>query len=208
MATDRDSRTSADPIRFVFCGSLVDYKGVDILLKALGHDCLRNLPWHLTLIGDGPERAALGAQAAAAGIQKRITFRGTVPLGAAAADYRDGDVLVLPSRFDGWGAVVNEAMEHGLAVVASDAVGSAGMLLEEGENGVTFPSENVDRLVAIISRLITNPKLTREMGQASRRRITQFRPQEAARRTAALCRGLAGHAPMPEFEHGFCSWPP
>ncbi len=202
---DLSSNSPVKPVQLVFCGSLVDYKGVDVLLAALASENVRRLDWRLTLIGDGPERKNLADQARSAGIQERLTFRGSVPLDQCANDYRNSEVLVLPSRFDGWGAVVNEAMEFGLAVVVSDAVGAAATLVDEGVNGHTFRSGDTDQLAAHLSNLISDTELRRSMRQASRDRIVDFRPQEAARRATALCRGLAGHAPLPSFADGFCS---
>ncbi len=187
----------------LFVSGLTRRKGLDILLKALARPSLVGVAWRLQVVGDGPERGVLATMAAELGIAAKVNFSGRVGRDHIDEYYRRADVLILPSRFDGWGATVNEGMEHGLAVVASDAVGCTYMLIEPGENGFVFPSENVEALAACLGRLFTESGLCAAMRQAARKRIERFRPAEAARRFAAICRGLTGHGPMPHFQDDY-----
>lgn len=189
--------------RLLFVSGLTGRKGLDILLRALARPELIDLPWRLQVVGDGPEREALTALAAYLGIADKVNFAGRVGRDDIDVYYREADILLLPSRFDGWGATVNEGMEYGLAVVASDAVGCSYLLIEPGENGFVFPAENVEALAERLVRLLTEPGLCAAMRQASRRRIERFRPAEVARRFAAICRGLTGHDPIPDFRDDY-----
>jgi len=202
---DHDLQAAPDGVlRLLFAGELCERKGVDLLLRALGTSGIAAESWKLAVVGGGPDRGVLERLARNLGIADRVDFAGVVDRNRMGTVYGGADVLVLPSRFDGWGAVLNEAMEHGLAIVASDAVGAAHTLVEKQVNGFVFPSEDVDALAACLDRLANEPGLCAAMRRASRERIEQFRPAEAARRLAALCRGLTGRGPMPHYETGLC----
>ncbi len=200
---------NSDELHIVFCGSLTQRKGVDFLVEALGRPELAKKPWRLMLIGDGEQRAELENAAARLGIRDKMSFLGILPRHRCAEIYAAGDVLVLPSRYDGWGAVINEAMDFGLAVIASDAAG-ASMMVSHGENGFVFSNGNSEELSGYLARLVADPSLAAKMGRASLEQIRMYHPDQLARRLAALCRGIAGHAPMPSFKEGICSslpWP-
>ena len=135
--SDRDAPRT--PLRVGYAGRLEDYKGVDVLLRAiaLAPNCT------LDIAGDGPQRDELAALSVELKIADRVTFRGH--LGAQLPEfYRELDVLVVPSLpTKGWleqfGRVVVEAMASGVPVIASasgalpDVVGDAGMLVEPGD---------------------------------------------------------------------------
>ena len=140
-------------------GRLHPNKGFDVLLEALAA-----LPDHwLWLAGDGPLRAALGAQAEALGVAGRVRFLGwrdDMPALLAAAD-----ALVCPSRIEPLGNVIIEAWAHGVAVVAADAEGPR-QLIEDGRNGLLVPREDAPALAAAI-RAAGSPAALVEGGKAS-----------------------------------------
>ena len=202
---DHDLAAAPDgKMRLLFVGTLGRHKAIDILLAALGRAPLADKAWVLTIVGDGEERSALESLATELNIAGKVRFLGVVPHEIVDRYFSESDIVVLPSRYDGWGAVINEGMEHGLAVVASDAVGAGPLLIADGVNGFVFPSEDVDALTDRLVRLVSDRSLCASMRRASRSRIEQFRPAESAKRVAALCRGLTGHGPMPNYEEGLC----
>lgn len=101
--------------RLLAVGRLVEQKGQDILLRALAQI---SHPWELRIAGDGPKRQELSDLATRLGIAPRVTFLGTVS--TMDAVYRDADVFVFPSRWEGQGIAMLEAMRVGLPVIASD----------------------------------------------------------------------------------------
>jgi glycosyltransferase involved in cell wall biosynthesis len=86
--------------------------------------------------------------------------------------YADADVLVAPSIWtrtfrEPWGLVVNEAMNRGLATIASDAVGAvAGGLVRDGHNGLVVPAGDSDALAEAMARLASDPELRARLGAA------------------------------------------
>jgi glycosyltransferase involved in cell wall biosynthesis len=126
-------------IEVVFVGQLVRRKGVDILLDAIGPLFTDYPNLILTIIGDGPERSQLEQQAAP--ISSRITFAGKMSPPEIPGRLAAADVLVLPSRWDGWGLVVNEALSAGVPVIVSDQCGAA-EVIHNGMNGYVVLNED------------------------------------------------------------------
>ena len=191
-------------LRIMFAGALRSKKRVDVLLRALGVARLARQAWRLSIVGDGKERQSLEALAAELDIASQVDFVGVVGHEAIGEVYRRSDVLVLPSDYEGWGGVVNEAMEYGLAVVASDGAGCARALISDGESGFVFRRGEVEELADCLGQFLAEPELCRTMGRAGRLRIERFRPNAVAERVARLFRGLTGYGPMPEYTEGYC----
>lgn len=160
---------SPQKIRFLFVGQLVHRKGLDVLLKALAsldvspRDAASE--WQLDIIGDGSLRQELLTTAGNLGLDmSRVRFLGAMSNQAVQVWMRKADWLVLPSRFDGWGTVVNEALLAGARTIASDACG-ASALLNSQLFGATFISEDSKSLsLAFIAALESGrlSKSTRE----------------------------------------------
>lgn len=145
-STHRHPRLSADEIRFLFVGRLISRKRP---LEVIGsfadvHSAVPNAT--LTVVGAGElETAVRQAASQTPGVEYVGRFEGE----ELAAIYAECDVLVLPALREVWGVVVNEAMSHGLFVVASDQVGSAHDLVGPG-TGRIVPAEDVDSLAAVM----------------------------------------------------------
>jgi glycosyltransferase involved in cell wall biosynthesis len=133
------------PVRFLFVGRLLPLKGIAELLEAFSQ-----LPeGELYVAGDGPLRP-LVTQAVERG---RVTYVGHVDHPTLQRLYSESDVLVLPSRDEVWGLVINEALEHGLAVIATQAVGAVDDLLVDDVNGYVTQTGNVDELREAMARI-------------------------------------------------------
>lgn len=139
--------------RLLFVGQLIRRKGVDILLKALAksHDAT----WELSIVGDGPEKAALQSLAAERKILEQVNFLGSIPNAEIFSHIAAADLLILPSRWDGWGAVINEAMIAGTPVVVSDACGAASLVASRN-SGQVFKRGDVDDLCKKMSHCLSS----------------------------------------------------
>jgi glycosyltransferase involved in cell wall biosynthesis len=136
--------------RIVFSGRLVPVKRVDLLIDALIANAGDRPDWDLLIVGDGPERAALQGRVPD-GLKARVTWAGFIDDAKMVATlYRASDVLVLPSDFEPWAVVINEAAAAGLAIVASDVVGAAAELVRDGVNGHLFPAGDAMALRAAL----------------------------------------------------------
>lgn len=132
-----------DHKEILYVGQLIPRKRVDVLLQAFAQ---LDLPTaRLRIIGQGPQAQNLQQLADRLGIADRVRFSPGMPNAQTVAAMADADVLVLPSRFDGWGAVVNEALMVGTPVVCSNRCGASD-LIEHGRNGFVFEAGNVAEL--------------------------------------------------------------
>lgn len=156
MVSD-DLPRGASP-NIVFAGRLIPRKGLDVALSALAR--LRDRPWTFDVVGDGPERPALEQLASALGISDRVHFLGTLSNAAAQARVATGDVFLLPSRHDGWGAVVNEALMSGVPVVCTSACGAADLI--DQERGSVAHPDSVGSLRDALERW-THAPLSQEL---------------------------------------------
>ena len=186
-------------VRLVYAGQLNERKGVDILLAAC-----RSLPrqgWTLDVFGDGPLRSELEAQAARDGLVGRIMFRGVVPSSDLVAELPRFDLAVVPSRFDGWGMFVNEALQSGLAVVASDKVGAAG-LVASSMAGAIVPSEDIAALATAVNRRIAQPDLLRD----EQKKACEYAPRLSPRRAGEYMAAALRHAFLAEGARPTPNW--
>lgn len=134
------------PFRFLFVGRLIELKRLDLLIAALAAAGSREL--ELVVVGAGPLEAAWRAEAEAA-LPGRVRWVGRLPVTAVPAAMAEADCLVLPSRHDGWGAVVSEALMVGTPAICSDACGAAGAVHASTVGGV-FRSGDRSGLQALV----------------------------------------------------------
>jgi glycosyltransferase involved in cell wall biosynthesis len=149
----------------LFVGRPVPEKGLEVALAAWQR---ARVDGTLTVVG---EHGALPPGVLAAGAVDRRGLRNF---------YASSDVLLVPSipsrRFmEPWGLVVNEAMNHGTAILASDAVGAAaGGLVRHGRNGLVVPAGDADALARAIARLAADRSGTAALGAAGREDVAAY----------------------------------
>ena len=158
-------------------GRFVPIKGFDLLLAALAEVVASVPAAHVLLIGDGEERSTLEAQAEAAGLGDRLHITGTVTdvIGALAA----ADVLAAPSRNEGMGRVLVEAMALGLPVVGARVGGIPDVILD-GECGLLVPPDDAAALGGALIELGIDEALRAKLGAGARPRAEAFSTTVAA----------------------------
>jgi glycosyltransferase involved in cell wall biosynthesis len=145
-ATSEKFDLSPSRRRLLFSGRLVDFKRIDLLVAAFATIAADRPEWDLVLLGDGPQREDLKTRVPSE-LAKRVRWLGFIDdQEAVSAVYRNCDLLVLPSDYEPWALVINEAAAAGLAIVASDAVGAAAELVCDGVNGGVFPGGSLQAL--------------------------------------------------------------
>lgn len=117
------ARSSTDGlVRFVSTGQLVHRKGIDVLLQACAR--LPKQGWRLDCHGDGRDRPRLEQWTRTHGLGGQVFFHGTIANDALLAALGGFDCAVLPSRFDGWGVLVNESLAAGTPVICTSSCGA------------------------------------------------------------------------------------
>jgi len=142
-------------------GRCAPEKGFDVLLRAMVElpDC------HLVIVGEGPQRDELAALARELGIEDRLTFTGWIdPPWVSAIAF---DIVVVPSRVEGFGLVAVEAMLAGMPVVGS-RVGGLPEVVTDGVNGLLVEPENPSALAGSIRQLADDPERRKVLAQAGR----------------------------------------
>jgi len=136
--------------RFIFSGRLVPVKRVDLLLKAFIQIADQRPDWDVVIAGDGPLAAELQSMIPPS-LRERVIWTGFIGHQTKLfALYHSCDILVLPSSYEAWALVVNEAVAANLAVICSHAVGASPELVEEGVNGFTFPTDDLEKLTNLL----------------------------------------------------------
>ncbi len=160
----------------LFCAKLQHWKGPLDLVEAFA---LANVPESfLVFAGDGPLRESIERRTRTLGISGRVRFLGFMNQSELPSVYSSSDLLVLPSLYEPFGLVVNEAMLCGCPVAVSDRVGAKYDLVRQGENGFVFPATNVEALAAVLGEFFSDSQKRSRMSAAARKRMATWSPRE------------------------------
>lgn len=154
---------------FLFVGEICKRKGVDLLIKAFNLLVKNNKNYCLVLVGSGVQLEKYKRMVERYDIIDSVLFRGVVPATDILSVYKASDVFVLPSRFDGWGMVVNEASSMGMPLIVSEAVGSSWHMVENSVNGYRVKKNSIKSLFAAMSVYTKAASLIKSHGIASKR---------------------------------------
>ena len=180
------------PYSIVTVGRLVRVKGHDLLISAMAH-LQQVLPEAtLTVIGDGPERPTLEAESKRMGLSATIRFVGERPADVVRKHLHQANVFVLPSRNEGFGLALMEAMACGLAAVATSVGGVPGILTPE--TGILVAPEEPEGLADALAALLKDPNRTAAMGRAARLRAQAYSSEEVVNAFERLFCDLSGSA--------------
>src|SRR3954451_14836582 len=185
------------PIRCLAVARLVERKGLGELIRAFA--LLPRGHFALEIVGDGPDRKALGDLAENLGIAAEICFAGSLDRKAVADRYRAADLFTLPSSAEAFGNVFAEAMASGLPIVGS-TVGGIPELVEHGVNGLLIDPGQPLALARAIQYLAQDPELRRMMSVRNRAKAEAVLEwSQATSRYLALYDSLShrARAPLP-----------
>jgi len=158
-------------LRLIAVGRLIPQKGFDVLLPALGR-LAHETDFECLILGRGPLQRTLERQREALGLTQHVTFFGWDDNPFAAI--HDADVFLLPSRWEGFGNVLLEAMALGRPIVAADCPGSPRWLLEDGKFGMLFENENSESLYQALEPLALDAEMRADYGRRAARRAEDF----------------------------------
>ncbi len=169
-----DGADEAEPLRLVFVGRLVPFKGVGLLLEALARFKARSpVPLQLTIVGDGPMRGEWGTEVTRLGLQAEVDFAGNLPLPAVATTIAAAHCFCLPSVRESGGAVLLEAMACARPVIAVGFGGPAEIVDDEVGRllPATGPEAVIAGLVSALEDLVSHPDAWCRRGEAGRARV-------------------------------------
>ena len=175
-------RIDEDAVVFLFVGRLEKHKGLGALIAAFEQLAASDLNARLVIVGDGSLRDEVGRAAAA---DVRIASCGRLQGDELLSAYCAADVLVVPSEFEPWGLVVNEAMACGLLVIASDRVGCGDDLILGRDTGIVYSADQPDGLLRAMRQASSSEASRLRMKANASHVITDWTLQEEASRVVA-----------------------
>jgi glycosyltransferase involved in cell wall biosynthesis len=173
----------------VFCATLTNLKGCDMLLEAWAKIADVEKDWHLTIVGDGPQRGELESFAKERNLP-RIEFVGYQS--DPSPYFARAKILAFPSRREGWGLVLVEAMANGCVPVAFDSYGAVHDIIGDGVNGFIVPAFDIDGYAAALRKLMDDADMFATMQSAALCVPDRFAVEKVAAKWEVLFAELGG----------------
>jgi glycosyltransferase involved in cell wall biosynthesis len=170
----------------LFSGKLIPRKQPMQLVEAFTQ--VKDPCW-LLMVGDGDQRSVLESRS-----PPNVLFTGFMGQRDIVRAYVAADIFVLPSTYETWGLVVNEAMNFSLPIVASDQVGCTADLVRPGWNGFVTPTESTEALTDAIQELVADASLRSTFGAHSRERIDAYSIEACADGIVRACLQAVGRS--------------
>ena len=197
---------SQETVRLMWCARFIDWKHPELAIEVAARLKAKGVLFVLDMYGNGERLDLIKTLANKLGVDDYVNFCGSTTNDGILEAMQKHDIFLFTSdRQEGWGAVLNEAMCSGCAVVASNAIGSAPYLIKDGENGMVFLSEELDSLLEKVVFLIEHPD--KRMQIAKNAYLTMrdlWSPKTAARNLLQLIDDLQ-HGRDTSIEEGPCS---
>ena len=192
----------------LWCGRFLKLKHPDDVITVAKR--LRDAGYSFTLdfIGNGEMEKELVQMVKENALEDHVSFLGSMkPAEVRGHMEKAGIYLFTSDKQEGWGAVLNESMNSGCAVVASHAIGSVPYLVRDNENGLIYRSGDVDMLYEKVKYLLDNPTEQERMGKAAYKTITEiWNARVAADRLIKLSERILSGEKYPDlYDSGPCS---
>lgn len=149
--TNQESETTISPVksdselRYLFCGSLSSRKNPLSIVRVLSN-LRRPIRGQVKVIGDGALRSRIEKYIGNNHLTETVSLLGIRPQSEISQHMAEADILILPSLYDGWGAVVNEALQAGCFIICSDACGASDLIKADARLGIVFHCDDEEQL--------------------------------------------------------------
>lgn len=192
MKRDTPQLESDRKVSLMWCARFIRLKHPEIAIKMVAKLKKSGYNVELDMFGSGVELENSVRLAEQLSVSEIVHFKGNVPNNEILNQMRKHDVFLFTSdKAEGWGAVLNEAMANGCAVVASNLIGSVPFVVKDGENGCIFKSGSVDSLFEKVVYLIDNPKQRIKIQQNAFKTMNEvWNAKNAARKFLVLVQAL------------------
>lgn len=196
----------ADSVRLLWTGRFLTLKHPEYAVLAAERLLQKGYAFHLTMIGDGEKRAAVEQLIEAKNLTEHITLRGFLKPQEVRRYMEQAHIYLFTSnQLEGWGAVLNEAMNSGLAVLANHAIGAVPFLVKHGENGMVYRNGRPEEFLDYVEQLAEDAQLRKRLGrQAYDTIIKLWNAQRGADCLLRFCAQALAGSPVFEQE-GPCS---
>lgn len=158
----------------LWAGRMIDWKHPELAVETARRLQEKELDFHLDMIGDGPLKGQAEKLAARYGLGDRVSFLGYQSPETVRGYMEKADIFLFTSdRQEGWGAVLNEAMNSGCAVAVNHMIGAAPYLICNGVNGCIYEDGKAEQLFDIAEKLARDKALCRTLGKNAYRTIVE-----------------------------------
>ena len=189
------------PVEILFAGRFLPLKHPEYALALAKRLREKNIDFHLTMVGGGELESFLQEQAAKEDLADYVTFTG-FQKPEIVRDYMEkADIFLMTSNYlEGWGAVINEAMNSGCAVIADAKIGAVPFLIEHEKNGMVYSDGNLEEFLSYGQKLAEDTVLRQRLGRNAYDTIVSFwNPEFAAKSLLTFAEGiLAGRRDINE----------
>ena len=196
------------PASILWVARLIEWKHPDASIRVA--ERLRNdgYRFKLNLIGSGVMAQEIGQSIRDKGLTDCVEMLGAMKPEQVREHMEKAEIFLFTSDFnEGWGAVLNESMNSGCAVVASHAIGSVPFLIRDGVNGLIYKNGDIDDLYDKVKYLLDNPEKRMEIGrQAYKTLKEEWNAENAAHRFLKIVKAIQSGNPHPDlYTDGPCS---
>ena len=194
-------------VSILWAGRLIPWKHPEAAIELAAALKEKGYRFQIKLIGNGEMEEQLHRMIQEKNLADCVTMPGAMTPGEVRTNMERAEIYLFTSDFnEGWGAVLNEAMNSGCAVVASHAIGAAPFLMQDGKNGLVYENGNQADLQAKVQRLLEDAEYRQELGKEAYKTIAQkWNADQAAKRLQELADELEHQAECKLPKDGPCS---
>lgn len=198
------------PNSILWCGRLIDWKHPEIAIEIAKRLKKANVGFKMDLIGNGYMAKEIAQMIKVNHLDNEVTLHNSMsPMEVREYMEKSSLYLFTSDRQEGWGAVLNEAMNSGCAVVANSAIGSVPYLIKNRENGFIYEDGQIDQLFAHVRTLLQNEDIRHKVSvNAYSTMLKTWNPHIAAARLIELIATLQKQPYANIFTDGPCSIAP
>lgn len=175
--------------RILWAARFLDWKHPELPLKTAAYLREKGYSFHLDMVGGGVMESDIRCLVEKLELQEVVTLHGFCPPEQVRAMMEQTDIYLATSdREEGWGAVINEAMNSGCAVVGSSMMGAVPYLIRHGENGMVYRDGSEKMLFQMTEKLLQNREFCHRLGRNALQTIAgEWNAEEAAKRLLGFC---------------------
>lgn len=207
-SADLSEQRKKEKLMVLWAGRFLTWKHPEMAVQLAQRLTSEGIDFELNMIGDGETYSKTEHMIQTFGLNATVHLLGSMSPKQVREKMLSSDIFLATSDYyEGWGAVVNEAMNSGSVVIASHAMGSVPYLMKHNENGLVYHSGNVDELYEKVRYLLDYPEEQKRLGKAAYETITgEWNAEVAAERLITLSEHLlAGEKHLDLYQTGPCS---